>query len=193
MIEKPLSDFLRPQALNDLVGQDHLLSENSILGKCVVNKNLPSLILWGPPGSGKTTLARLLVATIKAELIQISAVLSGMKDIRSAIEKARVIKEKLGKVVVFVDEVHRFNKAQQDAFLPHIESGLFVFIGATTENPGFEINSALRSRTHVLILKTLNNEALNILLKRGFKALNVPFEIFTVTRILGIVISPFYC
>ena len=183
MIEKPLSDFLRPQALNDLVGQDHLLSENSILGKCVVNKNLPSLILWGPPGSGKTTLARLLVATIKAELIQISAVLSGMKDIRSAIEKARVIKEKLGKVVVFVDEVHRFNKAQQDAFLPHIESGLFVFIGATTENPGFEINSALRSRTHVLILKTLNNEALNILLKRGFKALNVPFEIFTVNAI----------
>ena len=179
MIEKQLSDFLRQNDLNDLVGQEHLFSKNSIIAKSVASKNLPSLILWGPPVSGKTTLARLFVSTVQAELIQISAVLSGVKDIRNAIENAQTIKEASRRVVVFVDEVHRFNKAQQDAFLPHIESGLFVFIGATTENPGFEINSALRSRTHVLILKTLNNDALNVLLKRGCKALNIPYEIFT--------------
>ena len=140
MIEKPLSDFLRPTSINDLVGQDHLVGKNSILHKSLAIGHLPSLILWGPPGTGKTTLAKLLVTTIKAELITISAVLAGVKDIRASIEKAEFIKKESRKAVVFVDEVHRFNKVQQDAFLPHIESGLFVFIGATTENPGFEIN-----------------------------------------------------
>ncbi len=178
MIGRPLSDFLRPRSLNDFVGQEHLLAKNSILDKSVVEENLPSLILWGPPGTGKTTLAKLLVTAIKAELINISAVLAGVKDIRLAIEKAELIKYKSGKSVVFVDEVHRFNKVQQDAFLPHIESGLFVFIGATTENPGFEINSALRSRTQTLILKPLSENALNILFERGLKALHISSETF---------------
>lgn len=179
MIEKPLSDFLRPTSINDLVGQDHLVGKNSILHKSLAIGHLPSLILWGPPGTGKTTLAKLLVTTIKAELITISAVLAGVKDIRASIEKAEFIKKESRKAVVFVDEVHRFNKVQQDAFLPHIESGLFVFIGATTENPGFEINSALRSRTQVLILKNLNDKALNTLLERGLNALSVSSGTFS--------------
>ena len=152
MINKPLPDLLRPDTLEDLVGQNHLFSENSLINKYISTGNLPSLIFWGPPGSGKTSLANLLVKSIDAKLILVPAVLSGIKEIRQAIEHAKAIRNESKKVIVFVDEVHRFNKAQQDAFLPHIESGLFTFFGATTENPGFEINSALLSRTQVIAL-----------------------------------------
>ena len=179
MLDKPLADLLRPNSLNDIVGQEHLLGKHSLLIKSVLTGNLPSIIFWGPPGSGKTSLAKLLVKEVGAKLISISAVLSGVKEIRSAIEKSKSIKNSRGKVVVFVDEVHRFNKAQQDAFLPHIESGLFVFIGATTENPGFEINPALRSRTQTLILNTLSEDAQMTLFDRGLKALKLTVDSFS--------------
>jgi putative ATPase len=140
--QQPLAERLRPRTLAEVVGQPHLLGEGKPLRVAAESGQLHSMILWGPPGVGKTTLARLLVSSSGLPFIAISAVLGGVKDIREAVEQARVH----GRAAVFVDEVHRFNKAQQDAFLPHVESGLFVFIGATTENPSFEVNSALLSR-----------------------------------------------
>ncbi|MFN7694927.1 MAG: replication-associated recombination protein A [Burkholderiales bacterium] len=165
----PLAERLRPKSLAEVVGQSALLGEGKPLRVAAESGQLHSMILWGPPGVGKTTLARLLVQASGLPFIAISAVLGGVKDIREAVEQAKVH----GRAAVFVDEVHRFNKAQQDAFLPHVESGLFVFIGATTENPSFEVNSALLSRASVHVLEPLSAGELMQLLSRGCDLLQV--------------------
>lgn len=166
--EAPLAERLRPKTLDEVVGQTHLLGEGKPLRVAFQSGKLPSMILWGPPGVGKTTLARLIANTADAEFIAVSAVLSGVKDIREAIERAELTLQQSGrKTILFVDEVHRFNKSQQDAFLPFVESGLITFIGATTENPSFEVNSALLSRAQVFVLNSLNEQELAQLMERG--------------------------
>ena len=166
--QAPLAEQLRPKTLDEVVGQAHLLGENKPLRLAFQSGKLPSMILWGPPGVGKTTLARLIANTADAEFIAVSAVLSGIKDIRDAVERAELTLQQHGrKTILFVDEVHRFNKGQQDAFLPFVESGLITFIGATTENPSFEVNSALLSRAQVFVLNTLSEDDLALLLERA--------------------------
>jgi putative ATPase len=166
--EAPLAERLRPKTLDEVVGQSHLLAANKPLRLAFQSGKLPSMILWGPPGVGKTTLARLIANTADADFIPISAVLSGIKDIREAVERAELTLQQHGrKTILFVDEVHRFNKGQQDAFLPFVESGLITFIGATTENPSFEVNSALLSRAQVFVLNALSEDELSLLLDRA--------------------------
>lgn len=166
--QAPLAEKLRPQTLDEVVGQSHLLGQGKPLRLAFQSGKLPSMILWGPPGVGKTTLARLIANTADAEFIPISAVLSGIKDIREAIERAEHTLQQSGRrTIMFVDEVHRFNKGQQDAFLPFVESGLITFIGATTENPSFEVNSALLSRAQVFVLNALSDAELGELLTRA--------------------------
>lgn len=166
--QAPLAERLRPKALDEVVGQSHLLGVGKPLRLAFQSGKLPSMILWGPPGVGKTTLARLIANTADAEFIPLSAVLSGIKDIREAVERAEHTLQQRGrKTILFVDEVHRFNKGQQDAFLPFVESGLITFIGATTENPSFEVNSALLSRAQVFVLNSLSEAELSLLLDRA--------------------------
>ena len=170
----PLAERLRPTSLADVIGQQQLLAPGKPLRVAFESGRLHSMILWGPPGVGKTTLARLVAQDFDAQFIAISAVLGGVKDIREAVERAQIGQSSGRRTVVFVDEVHRFNKAQQDAFLPHVESGLFIFIGATTENPSFEVNSALLSRATVHVLKPLEAADLAELLGRARAMLGAP-------------------
>ena len=164
----PLAEALRPKSIDQVIGQTHLLSSNKPLNLAFASGKPHSMILWGPPGVGKTTLARLSAKAFDREFIAISAVLAGVKEIREAIQQAEQTLAKSGKqTILFVDEIHRFNKSQQDALLPHVESGLFTFIGATTENPSFEVNSALLSRAQVYILKSLNETELEQLFQRA--------------------------
>ena len=164
----PLAERLRPATLDEVIGQQHLLGPGKPLRVAFASGQPHSMILWGPPGVGKTTLARLMAQGFNSEFIALSAVLSGVKDIREAVERAQMFQANSGRpTILFVDEVHRFNKSQQDAFLPHVESGLFTFIGATTENPSFEVNGALLSRAAVYVLKSLSEDDLSQLVDRA--------------------------
>lgn len=173
MIERrqPLAERMRPQTLGEVIGQGHLLGESEILQQIVAKKQPVSLILWGPPGTGKTTLARIIASEVEAEFVELSAVTSGKKDVERVVEHARQNWNLGLRTVLFVDEIHRFNKAQQDGFLPHVESGLITLIGATTENPSFEVITPLLSRTRVLVLQPLSKDEITNILKRALKLL----------------------
>ncbi len=170
MERKPLAERMRPTTLNEVIGQSHLLDDGEILRRIVAQKEPVSLILWGPPGTGKTTLARIIAKEVEAEFIELSAVTSGKKDVEKVIEHARQNWNLNLRTILFVDEIHRFNKAQQDAFLPHVESGLITLIGATTENPSFEVITPLLSRTRVLVLQPLSKAEIINILKRALKS-----------------------
>ncbi len=164
----PLADRMRPRMLEEFVGQEHLLGQGRILRQAIELDQLPSMILWGPPGSGKTTLAMIIASTTGAQFSAFSAVLSGVKEIKEVIQEAvQEWKYHKRKTILFVDEIHRFNKAQQDAFLPHVEKGTIILIGATTENPSFEVISPLLSRSKVFTLHSLTEEEIEVILKRG--------------------------
>lgn len=165
----PLAERMRPTTLDGVIGQSHLLDDGEILRQIVRQKEPVSLILWGPPGSGKTTLARIIAREVEAEFIELSAVTSGKKDVEKVVEHARQNWNLQLRTILFVDEIHRFNKAQQDAFLPHVESGLITLIGATTENPSFEIITPLLSRSRVLVLEPLSKDEIIAILKHALK------------------------
>ena len=184
----PLAEALRPKMIEEVIGQTHLLASGKPLNLAFASGKPHSMILWGPPGVGKTTLARLSAKAFDREFIAISAVLAGVKEIRESIEQAQQNMSQYGKqTILFVDEIHRFNKSQQDALLPHVESGLFTFIGATTENPSFEVNSALLSRAQVYVLKSLTPEELRVLFERAHQQAmpDVQFETAAIDTLIA--------
>lgn len=164
-MQVPLAERLRPKQLHDLVGQQHLTGQGGILQKAIASGNIPSMILWGPPGVGKTTIANIIAHNVNAKYYQLSAISSGVKDVREVIEQAK----QDAKAILFIDEIHRFNKGQQDALLGAVEKGIITLIGATTENPSFEVNSALLSRCQVFVLKSLNENDLVLLLQKAIE------------------------
>ena len=166
-VRRPLADRLRPQRLADVVGQDHLVGPDGTLTRLLASGRMPSLILWGPPGTGKTTIARLLAKEVRLELEQLSAIFSGVQDLKKAFDRARARRETGKGTLLFVDEIHRFNRAQQDSFLPVMEDGTITLVGATTENPSFELNAALLSRSTVLVLHRHDRAALEKLIARA--------------------------
>jgi putative ATPase len=166
---RPLADRMRPQSIDEFAGQRHLLAPGRALRVALERGQLHSMILWGPPGTGKTTLARLFARVVDAEFLALSAVMAGVKDIRAAVEEARRFREQGRATVLFLDEVHRFNKAQQDAFLPYVEDGTLIFIGATTENPSFALNNALLSRARVCVLAPLSDAELLVILRNALE------------------------
>ncbi len=168
-LNKPLADRMRPDSLSDFLGQDDILGEGKLLRQAIESDKIPSIIFWGPPGSGKTTLAFIVAKKTKSEFRQISAVSSGLKELRELLEEAK-LNERLGKkTILFIDEIHRWNKAQQDALLPYVEKGVIILIGATTENPSFEVINALLSRCRVFVLKQLDRNQITKILKRALK------------------------
>ncbi len=169
LASQPLASRLRPETLDDYVGQEQLLGRGKMLRNIIERDSVSSMIFWGPPGVGKTTLARIIARRTQAEFIDFSAVTSGIKEIKAVMEQAEQGRRSGRKTILFVDEIHRFNKAQQDAFLPFVEKGSIILIGATTENPSFEINSALLSRCKVFVLKALDEDALVKLLERAVR------------------------
>lgn len=165
---QPLAELLRPESLEDVVGLDELLGEGKFLRVAIEKDRIPSMVFWGPPGSGKTTLARIIAKTTSSRFVQLSAVTASIKDVKALMEEARARREHEGtRTIVFIDEIHRFNRSQQDAFLPYVESGDIVLIGATTENPSFEVNSALLSRCKVVVLPELSREQIVLILQRA--------------------------
>ncbi|WP_298919223.1 replication-associated recombination protein A [uncultured Roseobacter sp.] len=180
--DRPLADRLRPARLSEVIGQDHLLGEDAPLGAMLAANALSSLIFWGPPGVGKTTIARLLADASDRAFVQISAIFSGVSELRKVFEAAKT-RQRIGQgTLLFVDEIHRFNKAQQDGFLPHMEDGTIVLVGATTENPSFELNSALLSRSQVLVLRRLDPQALEELAARAEQMLDKKLPLTTTAR-----------
>lgn len=171
---RPLADILRPTTLGEVIGQEHLVGKDGILRKLLVSGFLPSIVFWGPPGSGKTTLAALLAELSNAHFVHKSAVTATLSDVRAVVKEAVVSPER---TILFIDEIHRFNKAQQDALLPHVEHGTVIFIGATTENPSFEIISPLLSRCRVFVLKALSEKELNEIADRGLSAVKKKLDI----------------
>ncbi len=181
-INAPLADRLRPTTLTDVVGQDHLTGAEGTIGRMIAAGRLSSMILWGPPGTGKTTIARLLAAAVDLRFVAISAVFSGVADLKKAFAEATQHARTGKRTLLFVDEIHRFNRAQQDGFLPYVEDGTVTLVGATTENPSFELNAALLSRAQVLILRRLDHEALGELLDRAEAEMAVPLPLTPTAR-----------
>lgn len=182
LAQKPLADRLRPTHLDAVVGQNHLLGEKAPLARMIQNQKLSSFILWGPPGCGKTTIARILAETVHLKFVQLSAVFSGVADLRKVFEEAKRNRLAGQGTLLFVDEIHRFNRAQQDGFLPYVEDGTVILVGATTENPSFELNSALLSRCKVFVLNQLDKEALATLAERAEKIMEKPLPLDEVGR-----------